>query len=277
MKPSRISPSARVSLQTYPGHGIALRPRQAFTLVEILVAMSILALIVTALASILSSTSLSCNMGRQRTNNATKARCMLDALSRDLRSAVLRSDLLAFSNSKFQFYTQQAGVTAGNVRQLSLVSYSIDTGSSKSTLQRGDAGITWDSSSQAIRFSDGQPSNLPGVVQRDAVDGVVGFEVVFYYSNGSVTNQYSPTADNTLRAVSINLAVIDDASLKVLNSDQIRSIRTQLTSLAQGRTDIKSCWDNYLNQQFEWSKYPKTLGSGLKTYERYVTLLTTVL
>lgn len=245
---------------------------RAFTLVEMSVAMAILTMIVISLSTILFTTSLSCNTGLQRANNFTKARCMLDAMARDLNGILLRSDLPAFSNSNFEFYTQQAGIISGSPRQISLVSYSIDSTSEKSILQRGDVGATWSTSAQTIRFSAPAGSSLPALVQRDTIEGVVGFEAIFYFKDGTVSRQYTMSADNPLRAISLNLAVIDDPCLKQLSAAQIRDLRQKLTTVAQSGTEIKSTWDGYISTQLDWTKYPKKLASGIKTYERYVTL-----
>ncbi|PAW76510.1 MAG: hypothetical protein B9S32_14785 [Verrucomicrobia bacterium Tous-C9LFEB] len=251
-------------------------PRRAFTLVEMSVAMAILAMIVISLSTILFSTSMTCNTGLQRANNFTKARCMLDAMARDLNGVLLRSDLPAFSNSNFEFYTQQAGIISGSPRQISLVSYKIDSTSAKSTLQRGDAGTTWASSAQTVRFSAPPGSSLPALTQRDTIEGVVGFEAIFHFKDGTASRQYTVSADNPLRAISLNLAVIDDPCLKQLSSDQIRDLRQKLTTAAQSGIDVKSNWDGYLSSQLDWTRYPKKLASGIKTYQRYVTLSTPI-
>lgn len=251
------------------------KARSGFTLIEIMVATCILTMIVLSLSAMLSSTSKTYSMGRQRVNNFTKARGMLEVIARDLRDAVIRPDLLSFPNSSFEFYTMQPGILSSNARQVSLVSYVIDSTSSLSTLQRGDVGIAWNSMPETILFGNKAASQLPVPVMRDTIDGVVGFQAVFCYADGTASISYD--SSQTLSAVIVTMAVIDDDSLKVLSGSQIGQIKRSLISAAQSTaevTSIKLTWDNYLCEpnQFPWGQYPKTLATGFKIYERYVPL-----
>ncbi|GAT31870.1 Verru_Chthon cassette protein C [Terrimicrobium sacchariphilum] len=258
-----MSPCIDIPFQRKPGSG-------AFTLIELLVATAVLALISVVLAQMLSATSQTWITGQAKVNNFTKGRAMMDLLTRDLQGGVYRKDLPAFPNQTIAFFTERPGFggNASLTRNLSWVQY--DLGPSTNTiLQRADLAQAWNAAGTPA-FGE---SNAPaGAVSRDTAPGVVGFQIQFVYADGSMSTNYIAT--NRPRAASVGIAVVDDKTLELLtaNPAKISALRNGFSSHATGTNSVKSDWEKYLRSDLDWSAYPKSLASGLKIFERYVSL-----
>ena len=121
--------------------------RTSFTLVEVLVAVSVLSFILLILAQVTGMVNKASHDGIGRVDNFTKSRAMLDLIASDLEHAVIRPDLPIFqtggtmntnsatsSSGGFSggtytpaFYTSVSGISSSStsVRNLSFVIYDI--------------------------------------------------------------------------------------------------------------------------------------------------------
>lgn len=257
---------------------ISRQNKGAFSLVEMLTAIAVLSLIVIGLGQILNMTTATWKRGQQESNNLEKARIMMDLFSRDLQCAILRNDLAAFPSGQIAFYTQRPGVangSSGDSRDVSLVMYQMNN---SNILQRFDFPTAWSSSPDVISF--GNTSTLPKLTaakSRDTVSGIVDYKVVFLYSDGTFNIIYDVTKTKLLRAVALTIAVIDDQTLLQLDKSQqtaskMGMLQTALDNVSLGASSsYKAAWENYLSTM-DWTPYPKGFGSGLRIFERYVTV-----
>ncbi len=240
-----------------------------FSLIELLVAVAVLALMTLMLGQLFSTVNTTWLGGQARVDNFSKSRVLLDLLSEDLRKGVYRSDLCSFPNSDIALYTQRAGFSKGatNLRDVSLVTYGLQP---DSTLQRADYAVTF-ANTAGITF--GNTNALPetaNAVARDTVSGVLGFRVLFLGTNGSLTPTYNTT--NGLRGFAVGLAVVDQKTLEKLTSTQITTLQNDFLNKASGTNSIRADWQRYLDSQIAWSSYPRDLARGIKIFERYVPL-----
>ena len=270
-----------------------------------LVAVSIMSFMLLMMAQMTGMAEQAWRMEQNRIDNFAKARSMVDMFNDDLQRAVFRGDLpifgtgapaatptvtsnglYYFTNTVFTtaFYTRLPGVPASAstpVRDVSLVSYALNStnqGVDQIVLQRSDLAVPW-SSSQNLLFQ----GNIQTVLQnspataREVAPGVVGFRVAFRLSDGTMIDPaqgyvgYNPA--NPVVAVDIGVAVIGKQSLALLSSHQIQQIQAAFAaplSFTASANGIKANWDqNVLTSGF-YSPYPKDLGGGLKTFERWV-------
>ncbi len=244
------------------------RSRSSFTLVEIMVAISVLSLMAVLIAQVVTGISGTWQTGLRRINNFAKGRAMLDLVAQDIQAGVFRSDLAAFPNSQAALYTRRQGV--GGVRSLTLVTYAINASDPESSLQRGDLAVNWTST---ISFGDTNDfgTNIP--VARDTAAGVVGFQMAFVQADGTFSTIYSTNSANPTRAVDVALAVVDDQTLHLLAaSNKTTLLRTALKGAVTGTRSVRADWEDYLRSGIQWSTYPKSLAIGLKIFERYVPL-----
>jgi prepilin-type N-terminal cleavage/methylation domain-containing protein len=270
---------------------------RAFTLIELLVSVAIMSFILILMGQMITQVQSIWRTAQNRIDNMSKARSMLDLITDDLQNAVFRGDLPIFgaggpaatptntTNGLYYFtatsftnafYTRRPGATgaATQVRDVSLVSYALNAtnqGDAKIVLQRSDLNIPW-SGGQSIAFQGDLSSSLQSATSREVAPGVVGFRLMFRRADGSLIDQkdytgYNPA--NPVVAVNFGLAVIGKESLALLSDAQIAQIQTSLANATVG-SGIKATWDQQILTPTFYSLYPKNLGAGLKTFERWV-------
>ncbi len=145
----------------------ALSPRvrrDSFTLVEMLVAMTVFSIMLVAIATMLNYVVASWQGEINSADNFSKARTLLSVLDRDAQSMALRRDLAAFADQTngpaFAFYTADKGFTPGassNTRALSLVQYSLQSTSTGSVLRRLNYGMDF------LTNTSGAATNSPSI------------------------------------------------------------------------------------------------------------------
>jgi prepilin-type N-terminal cleavage/methylation domain-containing protein len=189
------------------------RGKFGFTLIEILVALSILSLILVGMATVTEFVAKTWLTGANATDNFTKGRVVLSLLDRDVQMMVLRPDLPAFvdasGNPACAFYTNvegNPGGDTGNARSVSLVQYLLSNPTSAPTLQRVNYGMNYLTASGATPAigSTGSLTQLGNAnAQTETVfTGIIRFEIQFIDGSGTIlTPPYTlsstpPTADN---------------------------------------------------------------------------------
>ena len=271
-----------------------------FTLIELLVAIAVMALILQVMFSMIKLAGSAWSQGHSRIDNFTRARAMLDLIAGDVERGVFRTDLPAFctgnalvtgsgvtslqstgTNSIVAFFTCRPGV-GNNERDLSLVSYSLVT-SSNAALNRSYLSIPWTPPggstgnwSSMLPFQADLAPVISGssVTPMNTAQGVVGFELLFRRSDGSLTNSYTGYQPaNPVVGVVIGLAVIDSQTLLLLNQQsKLATLKSALASTAvlTGTNSAKAEWDAALNAGTFFQGYPSAVKTGLKTFERDV-------
>ena len=271
---------------------------QGFTLVEMLVAISIMSFMLLTMAQITNLTEKAWRMEQNRIDNFTKARSMVDLITDDLQRAVFRGDLPIFGSGgpnatptstgnglryftgttfTNAFYTRLPGLpdpANSQVRDVSLVSYvlnSVNQGTDKIVLQRSDLSVPW-SSDQNLSFQGDITPLLQNSITRQVSPGVVGFRFAFRRADGTIIDQSQYTgynATNPVVAIDVGLAVVAKQSLAILSTKQISDIQVALASATIDH-GIKATWDQKVLSTAFYAGYPKDLGNGLKTFERWV-------
>ena len=250
------------------------RGRGGFTLIEILTSIAVMAILTAMLGTMILTMGHTWQNARDRVNNFTKARAMLDMMDNDVQAGLFRPDLPAFPGGLTEFYTLRPGISKTQpVRNISAVGYQINTTSN--VLQRSDQSYQWTPS--AISFGTNATFPTTGTA-RDTAPGVVGFQVVFEQADGTLsTNTYnSSSTTNPTRAIGITLAVVDDQTMLALSAaNKVTTLSAALKDAVPSTPtgSVKAVWESYLNSaSMNWKSYPSGLGVGLKIFERYVIL-----
>lgn len=270
---------------------------RSFTLIEMLVSISVFSLMLLLMAQMIQMIDSAWRTGQSRVDNFTRARALLDVAAQDIQRGVFRPDLPAFANSSGSsnslgmmvltnsgtstnaFYTRRPGISASSVRDVSLVVYALNVTAASAELQRGDYAVPWAAPSGGwanyLAFQTNlstSMANIPAANYYNTANGVVGFGMVFQRADGSTTNFYSGDSSNPVTAVGIGVAVVDTQTLqKLISAGQLLTLNSALAGALTGTNSIKADWDTKLNTASFYSAYPKQLGTGLKTFERYVT------
>ena len=284
-------------------------PQRGFSLIEMLVTISIVSFMLLMMVQITGLAEKAWHVEQDRIDNFGKARAMVDMFTDDLQRAVYRGDLpifgtgapsatgtltstglYYFTGTTFTsaFYTRLPGVpsSAGtSVRDVSLVSYALSSsgqGTDKVVLQRSDLAVPW-TSNQNILFQGNITTvlNNSPATAREVAPGVVGFRVAFRLADGTMIDQSQYTGYNSTDptklavAIDIGVAVVGKQSLAQLSSQQVANLQTAFGSALSFTTapvtnGVKASWDQKVLTASFYAGYPKDLGSGLKTFERWV-------
>jgi prepilin-type N-terminal cleavage/methylation domain-containing protein len=200
----------------------------AFTLLEVLVASAILAILLVLIAQILGATTNTSAEGRERLAADREARMALDRLAIDVSRSILRPDL-GFSfrqeagNDTLAFYSEVPG--RGNGSSLSAVGYRVVDGKG---LERASVTIPWED----ITFD---PAQIPAFANSDyrlLAPGVIRMETGYLLA-GDYTNPIAPNREaravthahllpagadrewvGDLRALVVTIAVVDEENRK---------------------------------------------------------------
>jgi type II secretory pathway pseudopilin PulG len=239
---------------------------QAFTVVELLVAMAVLVTLSLFLVQAVSLMSQAVTINTNKLDSAAQARLFFDRLALDLGARPRRSDLgMVFTkngtagntpgaNDTLQFYSVDAYAGA---RQVSWISYQIVPTSSGTafipaySLERGSNGSLWSGTSSTtlpVSWVGGNPAtwvvSAPVPIASNYVlmaSGIFRLEFCFLVNNG-VTSSYTNGSGNAstspptpavitptysnVTALVVGVAVLDSQNLGLLKSLNSTSIGT---------------------------------------------------
>lgn len=250
-----------------PHPPLASGRQAAFSLVELLVAMAILALILVLLLQISGSTLQATRISRQQLEAGQQTRIALDSLAADLGNVVLEHDLPLFiaqdeeGNTRLAFLARGRGpnVSGQAPSRFLAVSYELED----TTLVKRLAPVTWTN-------ADLMDAVLDAVSAPDTVelaDGVLRFEAVALLHDGSVVNlsaggnwktttiqgQTIPEpfaglvlggdSSQRVRSLIIGVAAIDKQNLRLQGTAEIAQ---KLSSPQPGQTPLEA-WNKDLS------------------------------
>jgi len=183
------------------------KKRGGFTILELLVAMAVLALLVAMVAQLTDSTSAMTTGSRRRMNADAQARVVFDRMASDLSGMVMRPDLDAIckglstasgpilmteANDALYFLSRAPGffdsqsLSAAQKSDLALVGYRINSDPANShfgQLERLGKGLTWEGQPSASGTANGI-AFLPSVSGTVDLSGAPGSVSAYLGSNG---------------------------------------------------------------------------------------------
>ncbi len=269
--------------------------KSAFTLVEILVAVAVLALLVVMMGQMVLLTSQAIIVNSKKLDAAAQARIVFDRIGMDWSARPTRADLGGMQvisgtgNDSFQFYSEVPGYNASNPqRQMSLVSYQVTnppaatgqpSGSGSLCLVRGADGAVWSPTSLVFvpptAFT--QPTEpAPNPHNYDVLaGGVFRLGVCFLLQNSPnpptylsiYRNGVSNTGDySNVAALVVAVAVLDSRSSSLLTPAQIMTLSSALNDCPNGNDPI-SVWNGQL-PSFTPPGIPRQVIENIRFYQR---------
>lgn len=194
---------------------LSLRPPAplAFTLVELMVAISVLAVLCSLVLQVMSSTSRLTGNSRQTTDCDIEARYALDQISMDLARRIRRPDASAYidklsGDDRFYFFAEAPGydpdLPVEQRSNISLVGYRIRQRGTEFALQRFAKALPWSSSNGKIAMPyvmadyslNADKSNPAFIMDQSTLAGA--FPSVISQSS-SEENSYQTIAENVVR------------------------------------------------------------------------------
>lgn len=263
--------------------------RRGFSLVELVVSMTILTILVAIFAQIFTMVSGTWSSGQAQAKNFNQARIALDVISRDIQSAVIRRDLPAFFQDgvgALTFFTKEKSLKldgAMGTRPLASVLYEVETIDGESILSRKSRGfdygdpISYSPTEWSIPTGQvGLRSGVgPGVlVMRYQFIGADGKNHLPAQVNGAWTESAALPGVETLRAVIVSIAVIDDEGVKLLQSTVggLESLRQNFSTADPGPLrSYSAVWQAQMDdgtQPLATGGVPRKVLQNIRTFER---------
>lgn len=272
------------------------RPSRAFTLTEMLVSITILALLVLLISRLFNSASTLTTSGNNRMDVDGQTRPILDRIAVDLAQMVKRSDIDYYlksptnaqtGNDQIAFYSVVPGYNTTAASPVSLVAYRINA---QNQAERMGKGLIWNGDTSAgtpIVFLPLTISATWAAATNNTADAdyeligpnVFRFEYYYILKNGTLSDTpWDTSAGHTavngmtdVAAISIAMAAIDPKSRVLLSDTQIATTAGRMgdfaTSMTQG--GLLAQWQSALDNTTDM---PRPAITGIRIYQRYYPL-----
>lgn len=285
----------RRSTDTSPG---MLDRRSAFTLVEVMVAASVVVLLVLVVARLVEQTAMLSTLSHKRMDTDEQSRQVLDRMTIDFAQMVRRGDVDYYlksatnpelGNDQIAFYATVPGYypSTGSQSPVSLIAYRVGT---QNKLERMGKGLVWNAvspSNPPILFLPATISTTWPAATNQTPDSdyetvgsqIFRFEYAYLLDDGSLTN--SPWSIGTghsavdgvkdVAAIQILIATIDSKGRQLAKDSGIATLAGKMTDFAATMTpgELHDQWQSAINE----SGLPRPVVQGIRLSQRYFRLL----
>ena len=281
------------------------RATPAFTLAEMLVAISVLALLVLLTTQLLNNAAALTTAGNKRMDADSQARPLFERMALDFAQVIKRSDVSYYvktaatpmtGNDLMGFYSAVPGYYPTTPSPISVVAYRVNSDSSNSAayncLERMGKGLDWNGASATNIPVVFRPLTLhgtwPSVASSSAYDDtdpakrtyeIIGpqvFRFEYYYleratgnlvANPAAWTSLSDVAINDAAAIVVAIAVIDPKSRILLSNAQVATLAQSLPDYASGLRpgELLAQWQSVLDNL---TNMPRPAVSSIRLYER---------
>lgn len=257
-----IQPFHRASVPPEPGGC------RAFTLLELLVAVAVLAVVGLVLLNITESTSKVTSLSHRRMSADAGGREALDRFSLDLEHAVRRKDVPSLiekkpGNDAVAFVAHAEGFDGD--RGVSTVAYTVRN----HMLHRGVEGSSWQSGAGTRQIAFGGSSLAPVPPENFDVlaSDIFRFELAFLMKDGSLKTSVPglvASPENPVQAVVVGVVALDKKARNTLTEDQMDELTSRYADAGDGRDHLQN-WD----QAQEGASLPPAVLNSIRVYQRY--------
>jgi prepilin-type N-terminal cleavage/methylation domain-containing protein len=272
------------------------RPRQAFTLAEMLVSITVLSIIVLSISRLISNVEAFASLAGKRSNCAQQARFLLDRISVDFAQMLRRNDIDYFlktpvhpqpGNDQIAFFSMVPGYSPSTISPspISLVGYRI---SNQGNAERLGKGLPWNGASSGGVPLVFLPQTIGGIwpaaTNNDAdtdyeiaAPNVFRFEYFYWLRTGMLSETpwdigIGHTSTDGMRdvvAVSMAIATIDSRTRLLISNAQLTSIATRLTDFTPSADPgtLATQWQEALTTLDD---VPASATAGIRIYQRAI-------
>jgi prepilin-type N-terminal cleavage/methylation domain-containing protein len=270
---------------------------KAFTLVEMLVSITILTLIVLLVSRLFNSASALNTSVNKRMDVDEQVRPFLDRVAIDLAQMVKRSDVDYFlkspsntqtGNDQIAFYSVVSGYNATSAGPVSLVAYRIN---SRNQAERMAKGLIWNGDSSTgtpivfmpLTISTTWASATDTSADIDyelAAPNVFRFEYYYVLTSSNLSDtpwdsaagHTAPSGMRDVAAISVVIAAIDAKSRVLLSGTQLATVARGMSdftgSMAQGA--LAAQWQRTLDAT---TGLPRSAITSIRIYQRYFPII----
>lgn len=270
-----------------------------FTLTEMLVAVSVLALLVLFVSRLVDSAAAIATLGHKRMDADAQSRQLLDRMIVDFAQMIKRSDVDYYvkssantepGNDQIAFYSMVPGYypSTGSQSPVSLVAYRI---SAQQKLERMSKGLVWNGVSATnapivflpLTISSTWPAatNMASDIDYELVGPqIFRFEYAYLLNDGSFSDTpWQTSAGHTsidgmrdVAAIDVSIAVIDSRSRVLISDAQLANVMDGMTDFAPSMNpgDLFAQWQSVVDGA---TGLPRPAMQGIRFYERHFRLL----
>ena len=276
---------------------------KAFTLVELLVAVSVLALLILSVARLFNASTNVITTSGKHINTDAQARPVLDRLAVVLAQIVKRIEVDYYlkspsspqpGNDQMAFFAEVSGYypSTGSQSPISLVAYRVNSDSSSQAfnkVERLAKGLLWNGESGSdvpivflpLSIAATWPAATNSAPDPQADYEIVGpqvfrFEYYYLLKNGSfsdtpwdiATSHVSINGMQDLAAIVVTIATIDKKSRVLVTDSQLTTLAANMAdySAVMRPGDLCAQWQSAIDQN---NAVPRVALSGIRIYERH--------
>lgn len=266
--------------------------RKGFTLLELLVSISILTLMVLFMSRLLTSATTVTTSGDKRIDSDAQARTLFDRMAIDFTQMVKRSDVDFYlkspataqtGNDQFAFYSGVQGYSAGTVGSISLVAYRINA---DYRAERMAKGLVWNGASSTssplvflpLTIAGTWPTATNSSADTDyelTAPSVFRAEYSYLLTSGAVSDTPWDTVAGhrviaglkDVAAISVYVAAIDSKSRVLISNAQLAALAANMSDFATSMTpgDLLVQWQAAVDST---TGIPRAALSGVRLYQR---------
>jgi hypothetical protein len=250
----------------------------AFTLIEVMLAITILVGITLLAEQVVSNVSNAWLQGRSRAETHNIARALFNRIAIDLQNAVLPKDLPAFPEGDLAFYTRRPAI--GGQRGLSYLRYSMESSANEpGTLVRADLAYSWNAGGSSASTPPWSKETAPtgSLKRRQLASHIIGFSHKFIQANGRISDRFvraklkeGDSNESPSTGVIITLAVADDRAMELLKTTGRASSVISRFSANSGGTSTATAetWESLLHSD----DLLEPVRRGVRIFERAIAL-----
>lgn len=244
--------------------GLSGTNSRGFTMLELLVAMAVLALLMLLVIQIVGLSSSAVSGSSKKMDSVAAGRFVLDRLGADLAARLRREDagssFAKANGSDALVFFSEVGGYAGP-RQLAAVGYRMkELPDRQMQLERGVTGGNWD---------DGFSVTPPVIEEADysiLADSVLRMEFCFLTTKGELVSSM-PADFSTVAAVVVAVATLDSASRQMLNLGDIAALASELPD-SDDEEEPLATWEKARSDPQFGAGLPARAVQGLRFYQR---------
>ncbi len=240
---------------------------RGFSLIELLVAMSVLSLIGILYFRIISTCLDLISYNKKYMESLANGRAMLDRLGTDLESRVRPNEVLPHfekqtGNDRFSFYSELS--RESDLRGVRAISYRVN----HSQIERSSKTLQWNDPSYDL-FSHGPLPFAPESEYDILIKGVFRLELAFVSKSTHKTTTTVPQQWSEISAIVVAIAVIDPTLLQAITPAQLSEL-SLLFPDARENQNILALWEK--NEE-KLPNFARVKGrSAVRTYQRCYTI-----
>lgn len=261
------------------------RNGSGFTILELLVAMAILAIVVVIAFQVIGMAGKTVSTDNKKIDGLMQARQALDRFGLDWNARVVRDDVPVSltsqpGNDSISFVSRIPAPTGD--RAMAVVDYQVNTnvtGSDTYKLERGALGFNWNGGTPVFTTPMTSLPALQTTNRQTLSPGVFRLKYALLQketgtSSAVLTNGSTTTLTN-LAAVVVAVGVIDDKSRKLLTASQLQSLAAALPDPPASNPDPLATWQAAINSPgfAATAGVPPIVVPGIRVYQRYFYVL----